>query len=277
MDGEVAHRRAVGAVVVDRRAPGRLVPVGEEAGGVGGQVVPVRPEVIVDDVEDDREAAGVGRLDEGLYVLGTAVAGVRRVGQHAVVAPIVAAREVADRHDLDGGDAETHEVVQPIDGGAERARGREAADVQLVEHGLVPGLAAPGLVAPPVRGRVDHLARAVDVLRLEARGGIGHQQAVGQPEAVERAGLGVAHHELVPALGRCRPWAGARGPRSRGRSVHGPEPRGGSGCRYGRPIGRRAAWHGRGSIRSRVFPLEGGVGPPDRRGGLLDGGASPRS
>ena len=88
VDGEVTHRPAVRAVVVHRSAPGRVVPLREEARRVERQVVPVRPEVVVDDIEDDRDSPEMGRLDEGLHVLGAAVGLVRSVGQHPVVAPV---------------------------------------------------------------------------------------------------------------------------------------------------------------------------------------------
>jgi hypothetical protein len=48
----------------DRRAPGRVAALVEELGHVGRQVVPVRPEVIVDDVQQHHHAQAVGRVDQ---------------------------------------------------------------------------------------------------------------------------------------------------------------------------------------------------------------------
>ena len=55
LDKEVAHLVAVRAVEIDGRAPRGPVPVGE-IGAEIRQVVPFGPQMVVHDVEDDREA-----------------------------------------------------------------------------------------------------------------------------------------------------------------------------------------------------------------------------
>ena len=182
-DREVAHRAAVGAVVVDARTPGSLVPLGEERRRIDGEVITVGPKMIVDHVKDHHQPTPVGFRDQALEIVRSTVGGGGRVGQHAVIAPVAGARKIADRHDLDRGDAKLHEMVELLDRGGEGARRREGADVELVEHRLSPG-ATGKVVVPRERGRVDHLARPVHVLRLEAAGGVGHQQPVIDPEAV---------------------------------------------------------------------------------------------
>ena len=72
---EVAHRTARVAVEIDRRAPRRVMPLGEEVAGDDVQVITLRSEMVVDDVEQDREAARVAGLDQRLQVLGAAVGG----------------------------------------------------------------------------------------------------------------------------------------------------------------------------------------------------------
>src|SRR5437763_913171 len=54
VDDPVAHLVAVGSVEVDGRSPRRPVAVGEVRAEVG-QVVPLRTDVVVDDVEHDAE------------------------------------------------------------------------------------------------------------------------------------------------------------------------------------------------------------------------------
>ena len=83
----VAHRVAAVSVVVDRGAPRRLVAVIEVAAELA-QVVPLRAEVVVDDVQEDGEALGVAGVHELLQAVRTAVAILRRVGEHAVIAPV---------------------------------------------------------------------------------------------------------------------------------------------------------------------------------------------
>ena len=69
--------------------------------GIVVQIVPGRAEMIVDDVEHDAEAALMRRVDERAQVLRRAVAAIGREGQDAVIAPVPAADEIGDRHDLD--------------------------------------------------------------------------------------------------------------------------------------------------------------------------------
>ena len=150
------------AVEVDRGAPGRLVAVGEGLRRDRVQVGALRAEVVVDHVEQHHQPARVGRVDQRLEVLRPAVAAVGRVGQHAVVAPVPRAREIGDRHELDRGHAQCHQMVELVDRGAEGALRREGADVQFVDDRLLPGAAAPAVVAPGDRppGRSPRSGRA---------------------------------------------------------------------------------------------------------------------
>ena len=157
--------------------------------------------MVVDDVEQHHQPALVRGLDERFQVLRAAVGRIRRIGQDAVVAPVPPARKIADRHDLDRGDAELDEMVELVDRGAERALGREGADMQFVENRLVPGPAAPPRIGPAIGRRVDHLARSVDIVGLIARRRIGNAHAVRQHETIARTGARPVGNQLVPAAG----------------------------------------------------------------------------
>ncbi len=76
------------------------------------EVVPVRAEMIVDDVEDHHQAALMGGIDEPLQAFRAAIGAVRRIKQHAVIAPAAFAGELRDGHQLDGGDAEIDQMVE---------------------------------------------------------------------------------------------------------------------------------------------------------------------
>jgi hypothetical protein len=175
VDEEPAHR----AGEVDRGAPRRRAAPLEELRGVEVQVVAVGPEMVVDHVEQHHQAPGVRRIDQALEVRGRAVARVRRERQHAVVAPAALAGEVADRHQLERGDAEVGEVVEPVERGGERAARGEGADVQLVHDRLGPRPSRPAVVVPLVVERIDHPARRVHVVRVPARRRIGHSPVHG--------------------------------------------------------------------------------------------------
>ncbi len=200
----------LGPAEVDRLAPRRVPVVGEEVRRVGAEEVPLGTEVVVDDVEKDHQPAAVRGVDETGEGLGAAVGTVGREVEHPVIAPVTGAGEVGERHELDRGDAERRQMVElGLDPG-EVARRREGADVQLVQHRLVPG------PAPPVRGGereavgVDHLARSERVEGLVARGRIGHLKAA-DGEEIARACAGALDPERVPALA-----LGAHGDRALG-------------------------------------------------------------
>jgi len=199
---ERADLPAALAVEVDRVAPGGCVAPAEEGGRVGVQEVPLRAEVVVDDVEEDREPARVTRLDERFQVLGAPVPALGRERQHAVVPPAPAAGEVGERHQLERGDTEVGEVIEPCRGCRQRALRRERADVQLVEDQGLPRVAAPGRVGPLEPPGVHDLAGAVHVPGLEARGRIGHAQGAVDAIVVARATARALDRGLEPAVGR---------------------------------------------------------------------------
>ena len=149
LDEEVAHGARVRPIKLDGIAPGRFVPAGEEIGRVEREEIPFRTEVVVNDVQQHCDPALVRRLDEGLEVFRSSVACVRSVRKGSVIAPIPAALEVADRHDLDGGHAEVREMIQLASGPRERALRGKSAQVEFVKNDVAPFAASPGF-APAI-------------------------------------------------------------------------------------------------------------------------------
>ncbi len=129
VDEEIAHGTGIVAVEVDRCAPGRMVARVEEFRAVAVQVVAFGAEVVVNDVEEDHQVARMGGIDQALEVFGGTVGSVGGEGQHAIVAPAAAAGKVRDRHDLERGDAEAGEVIEPRLDAGEIARWRESTDM----------------------------------------------------------------------------------------------------------------------------------------------------
>src|SRR5206468_4958202 len=86
--GYVAARPlAAGAVEVHRRTPRRRVAIGEVR-TVLGQVVPLGAEVVVHDVEEDRQTARVARVHETPQAARSPVRRLRREEVHAIVSPV---------------------------------------------------------------------------------------------------------------------------------------------------------------------------------------------
>ncbi len=100
---EAAH---LGPAKIDRGSPRRATVLAEELRRVERQVIPVRAEVIVHHVEKDHQPVVVRSIDQRLQVVGGSVGRIGRIRQHAVIAPVALPREIVDRHQFDGGDAE---------------------------------------------------------------------------------------------------------------------------------------------------------------------------
>ena len=73
-------------------------------------LIPEVADVVVDDVEDHREADVMGRGDEPRQTVRPAVRGLRGGDVDAVVAPPARARELGHRHQLDRGDPELRQL-----------------------------------------------------------------------------------------------------------------------------------------------------------------------
>ena len=183
---EAAHLVASRPVDVDRLTPRRVVAAAHVR-GEPLEVVALGPDVVVDDVEDDGEPARVAGVDESPQAVGPTVGRLRRPEVDPVVAPVARSRELGDRQDLAGRDAELDEVVQPLDRRVERALGRERADVQLVQHELGQRRRLEQLVGPRERGRVDDRRGSVDAVGLPARCRVGKLVPAVQAIAVARA------------------------------------------------------------------------------------------
>ena len=217
--GEVApHLVALRAVDVDGLAPRRVVAVGQVR-REALEVVALGPEVVVDDVEDDREAPRVAGVDEAPQPVGPAVGRLRRPQIDPVVAPVARAGELRDGHQLAGGDAEGDEVVETLDRTVERARLAERPDVQLVQHELGERGSPEGAIAPGERGRVDDRRGAVHAVGLRARRGVRQIIAAVQAVAIggsrrDRDGRLVVPERILPhghdAVGAEQVQLGAR-------------------------------------------------------------------
>jgi hypothetical protein len=202
LDEEVAYRGALVAVEVHRLAPGGAVPPRPVVRAEGAGVVAVGAEVVVDHVEQHRQAVAVGGVHQAAQVVGPAVAAGRGERADAVVAPVPPPGEVAQRHQLDGVDPQVGQLGQLLLDAGERAGGAEGADVQLVDDKVLARHVAPAGVGPGERARVDDLGRTVDAVGLGARGRVGEGAAALEAVAVAVAGPDAGDEPAVIAARR---------------------------------------------------------------------------
>ncbi len=168
-----------GLAEVDGLAPRRAAIVTEEPARVVAQTVPLRPEVVVDHIQQHREPCIVCRVDKGLQRGRTAIGQRGCIREHAVVAPVAATGKLRDRHQFNGGDAQGRQHRQL------RGQRREPAaglDVHFIGHQVLPGMPLPrGMCS--IRAK-HHRAVTIDAVRLPARGRVGHVLTGRQAEPV---------------------------------------------------------------------------------------------
>ena len=220
VEDEATHQRGAGPVEVHGASPRVRVPVGQVVIAEVGDVRAFGAEVVVDRVENDRQAVAVCRIHERAEIVWSAVGARRREERHPVVSPVPVAGEVSDRHHFDRRDAEVAQVREPLARGGEGALRRERADVQLVEDQVFRTAWLPARIVPAIRLGVDDLRWTVHPLRLEARGRVRARLAAVPGESVEIPGRGAAHPGLEhTAIGTGQRDAGRRPCRSSRRSV----------------------------------------------------------
>src|SRR5206468_177341 len=100
---KLANRPRTSTVEVDRFSPFVLVAIGEICRRKLLEVVAVRTEVVVDNIEYDAEAQCMCAIDESAEVVGCAVEMSRRKQIDTVISPAKAAVEISYRHDLEHG------------------------------------------------------------------------------------------------------------------------------------------------------------------------------
>ena len=179
---------AEGAVEVHGGSPRSAVPVAE-VGAEVGEVIPLRPEMVVNHVQDDGQAAQVACVDQALQPFRPPVALLHREREDAVVSPVSPPGELRNGHQLHGGDPQLHEGVQARDDGVEGAFGRVRPDVELVEDVRRQRDPAPFQAHPGERIGVDDHGGSVDALWLESGRRVRELLAAVQPVEVPRACL----------------------------------------------------------------------------------------
>ena len=105
-DKQLADRTAELVVKIQRIAPFIPVALAEVMWSELRQVVSVRPEMVIDHIENDTQAEGMRAINETAKVVRLAVEPRWREKIYSVVTPTVTARKVGDGHDFEHRDAE---------------------------------------------------------------------------------------------------------------------------------------------------------------------------
>src|SRR6267142_6470175 len=190
-----AHLVAPRTIEIDRLSPRRLISIGEIRAKLW-EIISFRPEVVVNHVQNHREAASVAGVDEHFQICRAAVGILRGKWINTVVTPVSRAGELRDRHKLDRGDAELGEIIEIGGERGERSRRGETADVKLVDDVIFKRDAAPVLIGPGKFG-IHDCRRAMHSLRLQTRSRIASLIAVFELKKIKIAGLRVLNDRFM--------------------------------------------------------------------------------
>jgi hypothetical protein len=173
--------------------------IGEELRRDAVKIISFRPEVIVDHIKNYHQPARMSGVDQRLQIVRTAIGRVRSKQQHAVVAPVPAAREIGNRHQFERGDTGLRQMIEMIHHCAEGAGLRESADVTFDKYRAFPRQAFPVPRPPSIARVIDHLARPAYILGLAVRGRVGNIEFAVDIEHVARAVAGLSDMQFKPA------------------------------------------------------------------------------
>src|SRR5208282_2807919 len=168
-DEEFARRAGIGTVEIDGLTPFVVVAIGEISRGEQFEIVSVRAEMIVDDVEDHGDPESMGAVDEAAEISRPTVKACWCEEIDAIVSPAEAAWEFRHGHNFEAGNAEFRERRQLAQGAFPISLRGEGADMHLVDDKLLARDPVPRLVGPSEVPRIDDLRRSVRPLRLKPR------------------------------------------------------------------------------------------------------------
>ena len=191
------------AVQIDAAAPA-IIPVRQVLAAELERVVARRAEVVVDDIEQDREAEAVGLIDQSSQIVGPAVSPRGSKQVHAVVAPVPPPGKVRQRHQLDRRHTELAQVLQAVRRARECALLGKGADMELVENAFLGSDPFPALVRPGEGAGVHDLGGAVNSLGLEPAGRVGKRSLAVDAIAVTVPGAHAGHTPGEVAVRRLR-------------------------------------------------------------------------
>jgi len=129
--------------------------------------------MVVDDIDNDGDAAAMGGIDETPESVDPAIGVLNGEGKDAVITPVALARTLSKWHQLDRVDAEFEKVIQTRDNAVEILSGRKGSGVQFVNDGVAERYSLPAVVGPLKLPPVDHRRQGMHAVGLTKGSGVG--------------------------------------------------------------------------------------------------------
>src|ERR1700719_4805825 len=166
-DAKLAYAAGVLAIEVNGGTPVGANLAGEILRRKFGDVVAIRAEVVVHDIQDYAEFEGMGAIHKPAKVVGSSVEMRGREQLDAIVTPTETAREFSYGHHFQNGHARFSELRQMLLSAAPGTFLGKRADMHFINHLAGQRGAAPFLVGPFEYRGVDNFCWAVGAFGLE--------------------------------------------------------------------------------------------------------------
>ncbi len=74
------------------------MPVGKELRRIDGKIVSLRAKMVIDDIQQNHDSAGVGALHQAFQIFRAAIGAIRCKSKHTVITPIALTGKISNRH-----------------------------------------------------------------------------------------------------------------------------------------------------------------------------------
>lgn len=143
-----------------------------EAGGEFGEIITLRPEMVVDHIQNDSDAMSVAGIDELLQFSRTAVGILDGKGEYAIVAPVAISGELVNGHQFDGGDPELEKSGKSRNDRCKCSFRGEGAGVEFIDDKFSALESRPSGIGPQKFVGIEQGRGSVNSVGLPARGGV---------------------------------------------------------------------------------------------------------
>jgi hypothetical protein len=124
---------AVRPIKVEGWPPRDMVLLGKIRAEVS-EVIPFGAEVIIDDIQNNRDSLPVAGVNEPFEACGSTVGTVDGERIHTIIAPVAITRKLSDGHDFNCRDSQLEQFIEISDDGIKMAFRREGPDVKFIDN-----------------------------------------------------------------------------------------------------------------------------------------------
>src|SRR5690606_23454947 len=98
------------------------------------QVIAIRPQVVVDNVQQYRQPLVMASIDQALESFGSAISVMRRIQCHTIITPAMTARKFRHRHEFHMSNAKLAQMIEASNRRIKGACRSKSPDMDFLDH-----------------------------------------------------------------------------------------------------------------------------------------------